>query len=111
MGVALCFTHHVRYCLLSDVYMFSAVAICLWLLVQLMASAFSRALLNAGRSMEARMEMIAMTTSSSISVKTFDFFMVCVLLIGLTVAMPDGQVLAFVKNNELHKQSLTIIRN
>ena len=42
---------------------------CFWLLMQLMARAFARALLRAGSSMAARMAMIAMTTSNSIKVK------------------------------------------
>ena len=41
------------------------------LLVQLMARAFSRALESAGSSMEARIAMMAMTTSNSIRVNVF----------------------------------------
>ena len=41
------------------------------MLVQLMARAFSRALERAGSSMEARIAMIAITTSSSIRVNVF----------------------------------------
>ena len=44
------------------------------LLTQEMAFAFSRALESAGRSMEAKIAMIAMTTSSSIKVKDFFIF-------------------------------------
>jgi len=41
------------------------------LLVQLACRAFSRALANAGKSMAAKMAMMAMTTNSSIRVNRF----------------------------------------
>ena len=47
--------------------------ICLVLLIQEMDCAFCLALLSAGSSMAARMAMMAMTTSSSISVKPLPF--------------------------------------
>src|ERR1043165_6602095 len=53
---------------LSSLYKAEAIPICLWLLKQLMALAFSFALLKAGSNIAARIAMIAMTTSSSISV-------------------------------------------
>src|SRR6267142_2372426 len=46
-----------------------AVPICLRLLMQEMLRAFSLAIPRAGRSIAARMEMIAITTNNSISVK------------------------------------------
>ena len=49
--------------------MFMAVTMVLAFEVQLMVRAFSRALESAGSSMEARIAMIAMTTSSSMRVK------------------------------------------
>ena len=47
-----------------------ASATCFWLERQFVRLAFSLALDNAGRSIPARIAMIAMTTSSSISLKT-----------------------------------------
>ena len=51
-----------------------AVPICLRLLTQLTFLAFARALLSAGKSMPARIAMIAITTSSSIKVNCFFIF-------------------------------------
>ncbi len=53
----------------SCAYMMSAMLICLRLLTQDAARAFSRAFAKTGNRMAARIAMIAMTTSSSIRVK------------------------------------------
>ena len=65
---------------LSREYSRTASISCFWLLRQAMPRAFARALESAGKSMEARMAMIAMTTRSSIKVK--DFFIVSNVLWG-----------------------------
>src|SRR5882672_4192928 len=54
---------------LSPAYMWKPSPICLLLLQQAMALALSLALANAGRSIAARIAMMAITTSNSISVK------------------------------------------
>src|SRR6266851_10364864 len=55
--------------LLSSVYIFHASANCRWLFMHEMPCPFCLALARAGKSIAARMAMMAMTTSSSISVK------------------------------------------
>src|ERR1700722_15738892 len=63
-----------RLSLLSSVYMCNARPNCLRLFMQLARLAFSLADASAGKSIAARMAMMAMTTSSSMSVKArFDF--------------------------------------
>src|SRR5438067_347892 len=63
------------WCVLTDFssqswkYMISAVLICFMLERQEMVRAFSRAWANTGKRMAARMAMMAITTSSSMSVK------------------------------------------
>src|SRR6267142_7067264 len=59
---------HGKKSLLSPEYMITARPICFSLLKQLIPSARSFALLNAGSSMAARMAIMAMTTSNSINV-------------------------------------------
>jgi hypothetical protein len=54
---------------LSPAYIVTAKPICFVLLIQAIAFALSFALLNAGSNMAARIAIIAITTSSSISVK------------------------------------------
>ncbi len=56
----------------SETYMVLARASCFRLLVQLDCCAFAFALANAGKSIAARMAMMAMTTSNSIRVKACD---------------------------------------
>ena len=58
-----------RKSLLSPAYIIIASAICLLLLMQVLVLAFSFARDSAGRSMAARMAMMAMTTSNSMRVK------------------------------------------
>src|SRR6266571_1106160 len=53
---------------LSSLYMAEAMPICLWLLKQLMVLAFCFALVKAGSNIAARIAIIAITPSSSISV-------------------------------------------
>src|SRR6476660_1741286 len=59
--------------------------ICLRLFVHLIAWAFALALLSAGRSMPAKMAIIAITTSSSIKVKPDRGSAASVLFIGLVI--------------------------
>ena len=65
---------------LSDAYICMASAVCFWLLRQVEARAVSRARVRAGSSIEARIAMIAITTSSSIRVNLLRFLMLSVLL-------------------------------
>src|SRR6266567_9527157 len=58
-----------KYSWLSPAYMWKPSPICRLLLQQAMALALSLALANAGRSIAARMAMMAITTSNSINVK------------------------------------------
>src|SRR5258706_104735 len=75
---------------LSSEYMITARPICFSLLTQLIASALSFALLNAGSSMAARMAMMAMTTSNSIRVNAdrVDKFLTCFMLICHFLTVP-----------------------
>src|SRR6266568_8462392 len=71
---------------LSPAYMWKPSPICLLLLQQAMALALSLALPNAGRSIAARIAMMAITTSNSISVKprwVFRFALLDIACIGL----------------------------
>ena len=60
-----------NFVLLSSRYIWKARPICFWLLTHLISFACSLALLSAGNSSEARIAMMAMTTSSSMSVKAY----------------------------------------
>src|SRR5437660_1709072 len=72
--------------------MITARPICLVLLRQAAPNARSFALLNAGSSIAARMAMIAMTTSNSISVNphsTFDFMIVLLAMVFIVIFFRD----------------------
>ena len=58
-----------------------AAATCFWLLMQVVVRAFSRALANTGNRMAARIAMIAITTSSSMSVNAQLFLRICFILL------------------------------
>src|SRR5579859_2799038 len=53
----------------SSAYICHAIPSCFWLLTQVAPMAFNLALDNAGKSIAARMAMMAITTNSSINVK------------------------------------------
>src|SRR5215831_4910212 len=71
---------------LSSQYKFQAMAICFWLLRQFTTRALAFARLSAGNSRAARIAMIAITTSNSMSVNAEHFSVLDVRIIPFTLS-------------------------